>query len=277
MIDGQVTDPVLVCPHCRRNRSLTGGSGREGKTEMTCLACGCKVPTVAGVADFAPHIPAEQKAAAGSLVQRLNHSRFFSFYYDKAVWRPLLTRIGSWLSLDEETRIILDYAKVGPTMRIADLACGTGRYTRELARHCPGGRVYGVDLSPAMLRQAAETSEGTNLANVTLLRGDLFRLPFADACLQRVNCCGVLHLFADARPIWGEIARVLAPGGIFTAWVLTYAPNAFRHVQERLDPLVPLYLFEAQSLKNDLARVGLTSFVHEQHHLWLLFRAVRDG
>jgi len=233
------------------------------------------VPTVEGIPDLARHIPIENVKKNVSLIQRVNNSRFFSFYYDKPVWRPFLTRIGSWLSMAEEAEIILEYSALRDSLNVADLACGTGRYARAFARRCPRGRVYGVDLSVNMLREARRESCRAALPNITLLRGDIHRLPFPDGSIDRVNCCGVLHLFANTKPVWREIARVLAPKGIFTGWVLTYAPNAFSRIQERLRDRIFLHLFKPEQLAADLAQVGLVDFGHEQHHLWLLFKAVK--
>lgn len=272
-----VKDRVLICPQCRNAEVLSFEIDSLSVVTATCSACGFVLPIADGIPDFARHIPIQTSKDNVSLIQRLNNSRFFSFYYDKPVWRPFLTRIGSWLSMAEETEIILKYAALQDRLTMADLACGTGRYSRAFAQRCPGGQVYGVDLSLNMLRQARMEMQRDGLPNITLLRGDIYRLPFADGSMDRVNCCGVLHLFADTQPIWREIARVLAPRGIFTGWVLTYAPNAFSKIQERLRDRIFLHLFRPEQLSRDLEQAGINRFEHEQHHLWLLIKAMKRG
>jgi len=61
---------------------------------------------------------------------------------------------------------------------LLDAGCGSGRVTRLLLDRVPGGRVYAVDLSSAMLAVAAEGLAGFG-ERVRLLQADLtaVRLP----------------------------------------------------------------------------------------------------
>lgn len=100
--------------------------------------------------------------------------------------------------------------------RLLDVACGTGIVTRRLAAGRTGLRVTGVDLSPAMARQAADRLPGT------IVRADVRRLPFADGRFDAVSSVWLLHLVEDpedARRIVAECARVLRPGGVYVTTV----------------------------------------------------------
>ncbi|MEU4040943.1 class I SAM-dependent methyltransferase [Streptomyces antibioticus] len=100
--------------------------------------------------------------------------------------------------------------------RLLDVACGTGIVTRRLAAGRPGLRVTGVDLSPAMARQAAARLPGT------IVRADSRRLPFPDGVFDAVTSVWLLHLVedeGDARRIVAECARVLRPGGVYVTTV----------------------------------------------------------
>ena len=44
---------------------------------------------------------------------------------------------------------LLERLPLAGTEHVLDLGCGTGRLTEEIHRRVPGGRVVGVDLSPA--------------------------------------------------------------------------------------------------------------------------------
>ncbi|ELS57905.1 class I SAM-dependent methyltransferase [Streptomyces viridochromogenes] len=101
------------------------------------------------------------------------------------------------------------------TRRLLDVACGTGIVTRRLAAR-DGLRVTGVDLAPAMARQAAARLPGA------VVRADSRRLPFGNGRFDAVSSVWLLHLAQtaeDVRTIVGECARVLRPGGVYVTTV----------------------------------------------------------
>ena len=60
-----------------------------------------------------------------------------------------------------------------PGARVLEVGCGTGRNLAHLVRAVGArGRVYGVDLSEGMLREAADLSAKAGWQNVTLIRAD---------------------------------------------------------------------------------------------------------
>src|SRR5574337_756507 len=61
-----------------------------------------------------------------------------------------------------------------------DLGCGTGKQTVLLARRA--GRVVGIDISDQMIEAARRRCNGR--PNVSLVTGDITRLPFEDGCVQ---------------------------------------------------------------------------------------------
>lgn len=95
--------------------------------------------------------------------------------------------------------------------RVADIACGSGAFLRDLARTFPRARLAGVDLSAAYLAEARRRSGVT-----ALVQAKAEALPFADASLDAVTCVYLFHeLPPKVRPmVAAEIARVLAPGGL---------------------------------------------------------------
>jgi predicted TPR repeat methyltransferase len=61
---------------------------------------------------------------------------------------------------------LLIAAAVGRADRVVDIGCGTGSKTRAAGRSAIEGKGLGVDLSAAMLRQAARRSQEEGLTNV---------------------------------------------------------------------------------------------------------------
>lgn len=100
---------------------------------------------------------------------------------------------------------------------VLDLCCGAGRHSRALGG--AGLRVAGLDLSPALLQVAHARGSTSGTTAVRYLRGDMRRLPFADASLDGVvsmfTSFGYFPRASDDRMVLREVARVLKPGAPF--------------------------------------------------------------
>ena len=92
--------------------------------------------------------------------------------------------------------------------RRAVLEPGVGTGQVGLRLHASGVRMFGVDLSTAMLRKLAEKSGG--VAPFPIAAGDATRLPFRDGAFDGVVMRHVLHLIPAWRDVVSQLARVLA-------------------------------------------------------------------
>lgn len=117
-------------------------------------------------------------------------------------------------------RIPLFQAAIGSGMRVLDLGCRSGAFTKHFLE---GNEVVGLDVDRSALAKAAELGIETVEADVEAA------LPFGEATFDAVVAGELLeHLrFPDA--LVGEARRVLRPGGVLVGSV----PNAFR-IQSRL-------------------------------------------
>lgn len=94
---------------------------------------------------------------------------------------------------------------------LADIGCGTGSLTFELARFAR--RVIGVDLSTEMLLRARAFAKERQFHNVEFRKGDALDLPLDSRSVDAAFCVMVLHFLPDpARAIAG-LCRVVRPGG----------------------------------------------------------------
>jgi arsenite methyltransferase len=100
---------------------------------------------------------------------------------------------------------------IEPGSVVLDLGCGAGTDLLIAAQRC--GRAIGVDMTPAMLERAAASAEQMGLANVELHESLIEALPVADASVDVVISNGVIDLVPDKDAVFGEIDRVLRPGG----------------------------------------------------------------
>ncbi len=96
----------------------------------------------------------------------------------------------------------------GKPSDVLDLCCGTGDIALRFR-----ARVVGVDFTEEMLRVAAARGH----SEITWVRADALRLPFADDSFDAVSVGYGLRNLADIEQGLGEILRVLRPGGKFVS------------------------------------------------------------
>lgn len=99
-----------------------------------------------------------------------------------------------------------------PDAIVADIGAGTGYFAVRFARMLPQGRVYAVDLEPAMVRHLAERAKREGLQNMVALRAAANdpRLPEKADAIVFVD---VYH-HVDARVRYLQsLRKSLVPGG----------------------------------------------------------------
>jgi arsenite methyltransferase len=98
--------------------------------------------------------------------------------------------------------------------RVVDLGSGAGFDCFIAAGKVgPNGHVVGVDMTEEMLAKSRKTARAMGLANMEFREGILEQLPAEDDWADVVISNGVINLCADKRQVFGEIQRVLKPGG----------------------------------------------------------------
>ncbi|WP_049924228.1 class I SAM-dependent methyltransferase [Halopiger djelfimassiliensis] len=122
---------------------------------------------------------------------------------------------------------------VEPGDTVLDLGCGSGYAGRALRETKDAGRVYGLDGSPEMARNAASYTDDERVGYVV---GDFGSLPFATDSIDHVWSMEAFYYAADPHETLEEIARVLRPGGTFYCAVNYYEENVHSHEwQEFID------------------------------------------
>ena len=92
-----------------------------------------------------------------------------------------------------------------------DVACGSGSLTRLLGEAVgPSGSVIGVDVSEAMLHEAAARP---GPVSIRYEHGDALYLPIEDASMDAATIAFGLRNVPDYRACVAEMARVTRPGG----------------------------------------------------------------
>jgi len=105
-------------------------------------------------------------------------------------------------------------AELRPGERVLDLGSGGGIDVLLSARRVgPTGRAFGLDMTDEMLTLARRNAAEAGATNVEFLKGTIEAIPLpADSIDVVISNC-VVNLAADKSSVFGEIARVLRPGG----------------------------------------------------------------
>src|SRR5438034_1431360 len=101
-----------------------------------------------------------------------------------------------------------------PGETVLDLGCGAGFDSLIAARQVgASGRVISIDMTPAMLDKARVSASEAGLSNVEFHEAYAESLPVQDKSVDVVISNGVINLCPDKMAVFGEINRVLKPGG----------------------------------------------------------------
>lgn len=153
----------------------------------------------------------------------------------------------------------------------ADIGCGTGRITGELARRAKS--VVGLDSSPLMIAAASGIINGQppgsaqfalngssacrirtpqwGMTNASFVLGSAEQLPFEDRCVDLVTCLNVLHRVVTPRRALAEISRVTRPGGIAVIsnsydWSTEFTPDRSMWFEDVLTQIEPCWELELE-------------------------------
>lgn len=110
-----------------------------------------------------------------------------------------------------------EFARIQPGDTVLDLGSGAGNDCFiARAETGAGGKVIGVDFTPAMIRRARENAEKLGYNNVEFREGDIDNMPLSDNSVDVIVSNCVLNLVPDKAKVFSEIFRVLRPGGHFS-------------------------------------------------------------
>ena len=94
--------------------------------------------------------------------------------------------------------------------RLLDAGCGSGYGLALLSERFAPSRLAGIDLMPEQI--ALARARGVSRAEVRV--GDITAIDEPDGAYDGVFVFGILHHVPEWRVALGELARVLAPGGV---------------------------------------------------------------
>ncbi len=133
-------------------------------------------------------------------------------------------------------KMAVDALRLGPGNAVVDIGCGTGlNFSLLQEKVGPSGKIIGVDLTDAMLAEAASRATRNGWSNVELVQSDAASYRFPD------QIDGILSTFAlTLEPDYGGVvergARALTSGKRWVVLDVKLPSNWLRH-------LAPLLIF----------------------------------
>jgi len=139
----------------------------------------------------------------GRIAKELQHGRFLAQHGAGEIW--------NWESpagkLRWARRVKMLSSHLKPGMTVLELGCGTGSFTRELARS--GADVVAIDVSPDLLEIA---KANCSAPNVQYQIQNAYVLSYSEGMFDSVVGSSVLH-HLEVEKALRDVYRALKPGG----------------------------------------------------------------
>jgi len=108
-------------------------------------------------------------------------------------------------------QILVELSEVDNEDSVLDVACGPGMVACEFAKH--SNCVTGIDITPAMIEQAAKRQQEQKLDNLEWQVGNAVPLPYTDNSFSLVLTRYSFHHLLKPEEALLEMIRVCKPGG----------------------------------------------------------------
>lgn len=134
---------------------------------------------------------------------------------------------------------------------VCDLGCGPGHLARYL--HDKGVKVFGLDISPGMIKEARQAHPG-----IQFFQGDMRSFDLPDACLTGIAAFySLIHVpREEVTGVLKELRRSLKPGGVLL--LSFHKGTEIVHLDEFFDKPVSLdfTFFETEEMVGYLEAAG---------------------
>ena len=98
---------------------------------------------------------------------------------------------------------------------ILDIGCGGGANIKRMLKHCPDGKVYGMDMSAESIRVAARHNWKEFGKRCFIEKGDAADLPYGKNSFDLVTAFETIYFWKNPADCFKGIYRILKPGGLF--------------------------------------------------------------
>jgi S-adenosylmethionine-diacylgycerolhomoserine-N-methlytransferase len=153
-------------------------------------------------------------------------------------------------------------AELDPPRRgsVLEIGCGTGRNLLSVRRRYGQARLYGIDISEAMLMTARAHSQGRNIQYARADAADFDPQElFGEACFDRIFISYALSMIPSWQAVLASAVRMLAPDGelhVVDFGQQEHLPQAFRSALRAW--LAKFHVTPRASLRKAVEQLALT-------------------
>jgi ubiquinone/menaquinone biosynthesis C-methylase UbiE len=153
--------------------------------------------------------------------------------------RGIAGRLAGWVMAHRSSNRqrncwVVSLLEVQPGDRVLEVGFGPGIALAELARRTTQGRVYGIDHSEVMVRQAIRRNHAAIRANrVELVHASVDQLPRFDEPLDAIVAVNSVGFWADPADRLHDLRQLLRPGGRIALASQPRCPGATRDTTVR--------------------------------------------
>lgn len=148
--------------------------------------------------------------------------------------------------------LTFDCLALEPDDRVVEVGCGPGDLVGRIAPVVRDGSVAGVDFSADMIRVCAKRFASlTASGRVEFKCAGAERLPYSDGGFTKACTVNTVYFWPDLAGPFGELSRVLSPGGIVVVSFGT--PEALRKLPTTRHGFT---LHEPDHVESELERAG---------------------
>jgi SAM-dependent methyltransferase len=148
-----------------------------------------------------------------------------------------------WRTAENSAGYLLSHLR--PGLRLLDVGCGPGTLTVDLARRVAPGPATGVDLSAAVVGEAARHAAGSGVASVGFVAGD-FRAGLRERSFDVVHAHQVLQHLRDPVAALRAMEVLARPGGVVAARDSDYSAFTWWPPSPALERWLEIYLAVAR-------------------------------
>ena len=120
-------------------------------------------------------------------------------------------------------QILRDKKAADSSLKMLDIGCGTGQLISHLAKQLPNAKLYGIDLTEAMINRAKQKLK--QYKNITLQQASVENIPHKDKLFDYILTTEAFHHFPDPEKALLEMKRVLKDDGKIILIDINFGPG----------------------------------------------------
>lgn len=161
------------------------------------------------------------------------------------------------------------FLDLNTSAKILDCGCGGGANIRKLLSRHPQSFVSGIDYSPVSVEKSRKlNTKAIEEGRCRILEGNIAALPFGEAQFDAVTAFETVYFWPDLPRYFGEVWRVLAPGGVFL--ICNEANGESAKDDKWMEMIAGMTIYNDAMLKAALEQVGFRNIqIHKHKKGWL--------